>query len=221
MKNRPLFWENDKKISISQEAIKLLPKEIREEIEYYVSHGNDMLEKADADIQNLIRLGMAMPAVASLSYIYHRLRTTQFEITMESAFEQEMLTTAFVVTYSRLFVSTTGASRISEKKVPKHLKKVHNELIEIRNQRYAHNGGHDSIQSSIEISFDGEVFDMKMNYNLSMYIGGRDEWEELVKFVNQYVYDQIFKILNRLREKTGYKWTFPHGPSPDFGSKPE
>ncbi|MBY6289468.1 hypothetical protein K5X92_00525 [Enterobacter bugandensis] len=218
MKNMPLLWEDEKYRYISQEAFKHLPEEIREEIESYMSHGDDLLTKADADIQSLNRLGMMMPAVASLRYIYSRLRTTQFEPTMESAFEQEMLTTAFVVTYSRLFVSTTGASRISEKKVPKHLKPIHSELIEIRNQRYAHNGGHESISSSIHITFDGTEFDINFNYELGMHIGGRDEWEELIKFVNEYVYDQIFKILNRLRERTGHPWNFPHGPATDFGS---
>ncbi|MCG1031794.1 hypothetical protein J5S76_07345 [Bacillus amyloliquefaciens] len=213
MKNTPLFWEDEKNLYISQEAIKQLPDEIREQLESHLSYGKEMLAKADEDIMNLKRLVKMMTTVSSLNFIHQRLRNTSFEITIDSALEHEMLTTAFVVTYSRLFVGTTGASRISEKKIPKHLKNVHSELMEIRHQRYAHNGEHESISSSIEIEFSGGVFDILLNYELGMYVGGRDEWVDLVQFVNQYVYDQICKNLDRLREKTGHIWNFSQGPS--------
>lgn len=216
MKNTPLFWEDDKYFYLSQEAFRHLPDEIREQLESHLSYGNEMLAKADRDIMNLQRLVKMMTTVSSLNFIHQRLRNTSFEITIESALEHEMLTTAFVVTYSRLFVGTTGASGISEKKVPKHLKNVHSELMEIRNQRYAHNGEHESISSSIKIEFGGGEFDICLNYELGMYVGGRNEWVGLVQFVNEYVYDQINKNLDRLHEKTGHKWNFPQGPSNGF-----
>lgn len=208
MKNTPLLWEDDKNSPLSLEAFKQLPHEKREKLESLVSYGNEMLAKADEDIKNLKRLVKMMASVASINFIHQKLRNTAFKITIESALEHEMLTTAFVVTYARLFVSSSGASCISEKKIPKHLKKYHKELIEIRHQRYAHNGTHESINSSIDIGFSGEEFDVFVNYELGMYIGGRDEWGGLVQFVNEYVYDQIYKILDRLHEKTAHKWNF-------------
>ncbi|EQC1558102.1 hypothetical protein ACY2PI_004442 [Citrobacter amalonaticus] len=205
----PLFWEDDKYFYLSQEAIKHLPDEIKNQLGNYLSYGNEMLAKADEDIKNLKRLVKMMSTVFTINFIHQRLRNAKFESSMESALEHEMLTTAFVVTYSRLFIGTTGVSNISEKRVPKHLKKVHRELLEIRNQRYAHNGVHESINSSINIEFGSGEFDIRLNYDLGMYVGGRDEWGELVQFVNQHVYDQINKHLERLREKTGHKWNFP------------
>jgi len=216
MKNTPLFWEDDKNLYLSQEALKLLPDEIREHLESQVSYGNEMLAKAYEDIVNLERLVKMMSTVSILNFIHQRLRKTSFEITLDSALEHEMLTTAFVITYSRLFVGSTGASCISEKKVPKHLKNIHSELMGIRHQRYAHNGQHDSISSSMEIEFREEEFDIRLKFEFGMYVGGRDEWVGLVQFVNEYVYDQINKNLDRLHEKTGHKWNFPQGPDDGF-----
>lgn len=216
MKNTPLFWEDDKNCYLSHEALKLLPVEIREQLVSHVSYGNEMLAKAHEDIVNLERLVKMMTTVSTLNFIHQRLRNTSFEITLDSALEHEMLTTAFVITYSRLFVGSTGASCISEKKIPKHLKNIHSDIMSIRHQRYAHNGQHDSISSSMEIEFREEEFDIRLNYEFGMYVGGRDEWVDLVQFVNQYVYDQICKKLDRLREKTGHKWNFPQGPNNGF-----
>lgn len=208
MKNTPLFWEDDKNYYISKEAIKYLPDEMREQLESQLSYGNEILAKADEDIMNLNRLVKMMTTVSILNFIHQRLRNTSFEKSLDSVLEHEMLTTAFVVTYSRLFVNTTGASGISEKKVPSPLKKVHREIMGMRHQRYAHNGEHESISSSMEIEFQDGEFDIHLNYEFGMYVGGRDEWVELVLFVNQYVYDQICKNLDRLREKTGRNWNF-------------
>lgn len=213
MENKSIFSEDDKERYLSLDALELLPNEIREQLQSHLSNANDMLAKADADIRNLHRLVKMMATVASLNFIHQRLRNASFEITIESALEHEMLTTAFVVTYSRLFVGSSGASNISEKKIPKHLKGIHSELMKIRHQRYAHNGEHESISSSFRIEFGNGEFDISLNYELGMYVGGRDEWAELVQFVNEYVYDQINKNLDRLHEKTGHKWNFPQGPS--------
>jgi hypothetical protein len=53
---------------------------------------------------------------------------------------------------------------------------------------------------------------MKMGY----YVGGAKEWGELVTFLNGLMYDRLTKLLERLREKTGYEWTFPNGPPPSW-----
>lgn len=216
MKNTHVSLSEDEKLRTIQEALNSLQDEIRDELERYISRVNELLEKADEDVKNLMRLTKVMTTVASLRYMLHRLRTTGFECTMDSVNEQEMLTTAFVVTYSRLFADGKDVSRISDRKIPKNLKPFHKELISMRNERYAHNGEHDSVRKSPEIEFDGAEFYIKINYEISMHVGGRNEWEDLVKFVNEYVYAQIFKIIERLSEKTGCKWNFPHDLAPEF-----
>ena len=211
-----MIREDDRFIQLSEEAFKQLPQDFRDAIHAYFERGNNMISGADEDLQNLIRWGKAVPTTSSLRYIFQRLRESKFEINMESALEQEMLTTAFVVTYSRLFVDSKGTAGISRKKIPRHLRRVHDELIQIRHERYAHNGKHDSLSSALEIIYDGSNFNLDLQLSYGLFIGGRNEWDELIKFIDEYMVDQLQKILRRLKEKTGCEWNFPSGPVPDY-----
>jgi hypothetical protein len=136
------LWEDDDYVYVPEELFKHLPKEYREAVQARKEEGEKLLRIVDKDIQGLIRLMNAVPTTSSLTYIFHRLRTTKFAITSEAWMEQEVLTTAFVVTYGRLFAKGEGASGLSDGVLPKHLKPVHDELIELRNRRYAHNASH-------------------------------------------------------------------------------
>lgn len=207
-------WEDNEFVYVPEELFKHLPKEYREAAEARKQQGENILRIVDKDIQGLIRLINAIPTTSSLSYIYHRLRTTKFEVTAESMMEQEMLTTAFIVTYARLFASGYGTSGISRKSLPKHLRSVHDDIIQLRNRRYAHNGTHDSVKSGMKIDFDENNFQISMQMSLGFYVGGKDEWEELIAVIDTLTHNRLTKILDRLKEKTGYNWTFPSGPPP-------
>ncbi|WP_429819120.1 hypothetical protein [Ensifer sp. B1-9] len=215
----PVIWEDDKYVYVPEELFKHLPPEYLEAVEARKQQGSNILQIADNDIKGLIRLVNAIPTTASLSYIYHRLRNANFDVTTEALMEQEMLTTAFVVTYSRLFVSGNGASGVAEDQIPAHLKAVHDDLIEMRHQRYAHNGGHDTISSGVRFDFDDTEIRINLQMSLGLYVGGRDEWGELVTFLDAHMHERLQKILGRLRAKTGYEWKFPVGPGPDWVSK--
>lgn len=215
----PGIWEDDEYVYVPEELFKLLPPEFLEAVEARKTQGSNILQIADNDIKNLIRLGNAIPTTSSLSYIYHRLRTAKFELTTEAMMEQEMLTTAFVVTYSRLFVSGSGGSGVARAQIPAHLQAVHDDLIELRHQRYAHNGGHETIGNGIQIDFDETEIRVNLQLSLGFYMGGRDEWEELVRFLDAHMHERLQKILGRLKAKTGYEWKFPVGPGPDWIGK--
>lgn len=209
-------WEDNEFVYVPEELFKHLPKEYREAAEARKKQGENVLRIADKDIQRLIRLINAIPTTSSLSYIYHRLRKTKFELTAEAMMEQEMLTTAFIVTYARLFASGDGTSGISRKSLPKHLRSVHEDIIQLRNRRYAHNGTHETVKSGIKVDFDDKSFQVSMQMSLGFHVGGRDEWEELIAAIDTYMHSQLTKIFKRLKEKTGYDWTFPIGPPPDW-----
>lgn len=217
--SRPVIWEDDEYVYIPEELFQHLPHEYLEAFEARKQENSNILQIADNDIRNLIRLTNAIPTTTSLGYIYRRLRTAKFEITTEAMMEQEMLTTAFVVTYSRLFVSGNGGSGVARDQIPAHLRAVHDDLIEIRNQRYAHNGGHETISSGIQFDFDDTEVRIKVQMSLGLYIGGRDEWEELVTFLDGHMHERLQKILGRLKAKTGYEWKFPVGPGPSWIGK--
>ena len=208
------LWEDDKFVYVPEEFFNLLPKEYRDAAQALKQTGENVLRIADKDIQHLIRLINAIPTTASLSYIYHRLRTSKFEATAEALMEQETLTTAFIVTYARLFVSRDGASGISKNSIPVHLRPVHDEIMHLRNKRYAHNDSNKTVHSSVTIDFDDRGFQVKIQMSLGLYIGGRNEWQELITFIDAHMHDRLKKILCRLKKKTGYEWTFPSGPAP-------
>ncbi|MBF0249680.1 MAG: hypothetical protein HQL35_03510 [Alphaproteobacteria bacterium] len=220
MGNTPqTIWEDEDYVYIPEELFKCLPPEYREVAKARKQQGSDVLQIADKDIKSLINLANAIPTTSSLSYIYHRLRTAKFDNTAESLMELEMLTTAFVVTYSRLFVKGNGAVGVSKSQIPAHLQDVHDDLISIRHKRYAHNDRHESIDSGIQIDFDETEFHVNLQMNLGYYVGGRNEWEELVTFLDAHMHKQLQKILHRLKEKTGYEWKCSAGPAPDWVGK--
>lgn len=213
------LWEDDEFVYVPEELFKHLPKEYRDAAQARKQQGEDVLRIANKDIQGLIRLINAIPTTSSLSYIYHRLRTSKFELTTEALMEQEMLTTAFIVTYARLFASSTGASGVSRGNIPVHLRLVHDEIIQLRNKRYAHNGSHETVNSGITIDFDDNGFRIQMQMSLGSHVGGRDEWKELITFIDAHVHERLTKILCRLKKKTGYEWTIPSRPAPDWVGK--
>ncbi len=215
----PAIEEDDEQVYIPEELFKHLLPEHLEAIEAQMQAAREALQVADKDIQSLTRLAKAIPTTSSLSYIYHRLRTMKFEATSETLMEHDVLTTAFIVNYSRLFVSGNGGSGVSRDQIPAHLKSVHDDIIELRNKRYAHNAGHDTVDSGIQIGFDGTRFRLNLELSLGFHFGGRDEWEELVTFLDAHMHERVAKILSRLKEKTGYEWVFPAGSPPDWVGK--
>ncbi|MBW4962945.1 hypothetical protein [Sulfitobacter sp. CW3] len=208
--------EDEEFVYVPEEFFNLLPKEYREAAEARKQQGKKVLRIADNDIKGLIRLARAIPTTSSLSYIYHRLKTAKFEVTAEALLEQEVLTTAFIVTYARLFASGNGAVKLSKTDIPEHLRPVHQDIMDLRHQRYAHNGTHKTINSGIELHFDDDGFKVSMQMRLGFFLGGRNEWEELITFIDAHMHESLMKILRRLERKTGYEWTFPEGPRPDW-----
>ncbi|MCB2128822.1 MAG: hypothetical protein KDE03_07020 [Rhodobacteraceae bacterium] len=208
--------EDDEFVYVPEALFQHLPSEYREAVQIRKQQGEDVLRIADKDIRGMIRLLNAIPTTASLSYIYHRLRSCKFEATTEAVFEQEVLTTAFIVTYSRLFAGAEGATGIARSSIPRHLRPVHDEIIELRNKRYAHNSAHESVTSDIGVVFDGDGFRISPQMRFGFYVGGRDEWEELIRFIDAHMHERLMKILRRLKERTGYDWIFPIGPAPDW-----
>lgn len=200
----------DEYVVVGEEAIQFLPLEWRDHIYALRDQGAARLSAVDDNLKSLMRFSKAILTVASLQHIHDRLSKCPFEFSMQSILEQEMLTSAFVVTYSRL--KEMGVARND---LPPHLRPVHDHILELRNQRFAHNGEHHSLGSELHITFQDGRFDLKLNANIGFHVGGRLEWNDLVKTLNELMYDRLQKQLTKLREKTGWEWTFPMGPPPE------
>lgn len=200
-----------------EDAIRHLPVEWQKHLLALKEEGQGVLESVDDDLKNLNRLVHAFPTMASLRYIHHRLASTKFEATMEWALENDMLTLAFVTTYARLVEGGIG-SGVSRGALPAVLRPVHDNIISLRNKRYAHNVGHASITGSLEIGFESGKFDISVKFDMGFHVGGSLEWKPLVEFLDGLMNDRLQIQLGKLTAKTGHEWTFPNGPPPKWVS---
>jgi hypothetical protein len=124
------------------------------------------------------------------------------------------LTTAFVVTYVRLHQGGNG-SGFSRDALPEKLRGIHDQIIDLRNKRFAHNDDHHSVSNAMEIGFQDDRFEIKFGLTLGYHVGGATEWHELVKFLDVMIVERLHKLFARLKEKTGRDWVLPTGPAPD------
>lgn len=160
-------------------------------------------------------------AFAELSYMYDRLQNLgpwhPSEITMEFIIELDMMHAAFSVTYGRIF--SDGPRKINRSKVPAHLREYHDQLIELRNQRYAHNDNHSSVAIETQFELDNDHVVVGANINLAQVLGAPPEWKELIDWLGEHLVDQQRAQLKRLSEKTGVEFVPKSGPPPDWVTK--
>lgn len=87
-----------------------------------------------------------------------------------------------------------------------HLRAAHDEVMELRHKRYAHNAGHNSIGGSLDVQFGSQQFEVGIKYTIGFQVGGALEWEKLVDAIEMLMFDRLEKHLHRLSEKTGREW---------------
>lgn len=205
--------DGDEYYAIPEEAIQYLPEEWRNELQATLEGKRAVLRSVDKEITRLIKLAASSMNLVTLKYIRDRLQAYRFEATMDAILKLEMLVTAFVVTYTRL--SQGGAfSGFDRNELPKQFRPFHDEIVELRNQRFAHNDGHHTIQDAMEIGFKDDRFEIHMSQEIRVQIGGAPEWAEMVDFLDGLYADRMNRVVARLTEKTGKEWALPAGPDP-------
>ena len=199
---------------IPEAALNYLPERWREKIEAIAADGRTILKSVDQELSQLSRLSFASIDLMSLRYLVHRLSEQPFQPTLEAVLEHEMLTTAFVVTYSRLHKGGVG-SGFDKGALPQDLRKFHDDIIELRNKRFAHNAGHHSIKDAMRIGFERGCFEVQPAYNIHFQVGGAPEWKLLVAFIDELLAKRIDKVMANLAAKTGRDWTLAKGAMPE------
>lgn len=199
---------------VPEAALQFLPEEWRDHYQKIAEDGRAVLKSVDQELSQLSRLSQSFATMVVLKHIQKRLAAYRFEAEMDAFLELDMLTTAFLVTYVRLHQggSSSGFARDA---LPAKLRESHNQIIELRNKRFAHSAGHHSISDALEIGFLDDRFVVKLGLSLGYHIGGANEWHDLVKFLDVMFVERLEKLLAKLTEKTGHEWTVPHGPAPE------
>lgn len=199
---------------IPEDAIQYLPAEWREQFQAMADDGRAILKSVDSELSQLSRLSFASINLVTLKHVKQRLTDYRFAPTMEAILENEMLVTAFVVTYARLQQGGVG-SGFARKSLPEHLRRFHDEIIDLRNKRFAHNAGHHTVNEAMEIGFRDGRFEIQLGSELRVQIGGAPEWQELVDFIDGLIADRMDKVITKLVEKTGVDWVLPKGSPPE------
>ncbi|WP_296173582.1 hypothetical protein [uncultured Brevundimonas sp.] len=198
---------------IPEEAFQLLPPEWREHCRALAEDGRRVLTSADPELSQLARLSNSFATLVTLKHIRQRLAAFRFAPEMETLLELDMLTTAFAVTYVRLSQGGKG-SGFTHRDLPEGLRASHNEILELRNKRFAHDDAHHSVQNALAINIQDGRFAVELKLQLGFYVGGASAWHQLVDFLDAFYYGRLEAVFERLRRKTGREWLMPQGPGP-------
>lgn len=166
-------------------------------------------------MERLKKMLLNIHSVACIRFWYWRL--DNFVIspqTHEDLMTIDALTTSIVMSYGRLFSKGNGSTKLSKNIIPPSFKIVHEKIISLRNTKYAHHGGHESVESSMEINFHGECINVIPNLEISVCFGAPKEWGPLFEWLDSYMHETITQQLSLLKEITGIEWKIPNGDAP-------
>ncbi len=175
---------------------------------------NEFLAKYQPDLERLQRLFKSIHSVSDIRYTYNYLTTLPVETTHEFIMHVEAVTTGLVIGYGRLFTASDGTTKLNEDAVPDDLRQIHNAIMSLRHERYAHHGAHDSIETQLHIEFDGTSFILKPELDIIFCLGAPIEWAPLFKWLDEYMFDALQKQIDRLSKISGIEWKMPSGPAP-------
>lgn len=176
--------EADEYYVLPEEALQFLPEQWRNHFQGMVDDHRAVLKSGDKELSQIIRISKSLSALAVLKHIQKRLAEYKFAADMDAFMDLDVLTTAFVVTYVRLHLGENASSGFSRDALPEQLRGSHDQIIELRNKRFAHSDDHHSVSNAMEIEVRHDRFEIKFGLTLGYHIGGATEWHELVRFLD-------------------------------------
>ncbi|GHH24369.1 hypothetical protein GCM10008023_36480 [Sphingomonas glacialis] len=206
--------EEDGYYVIPEESTQYLPDEWRTALEARAEEGRRVLALAAKELKQLSRLSLSYYHVVVLRHVRDRLAECRFKADMEALLELDMLTTAFLATYVRLYTGG-GGSGFARDALPTPLRAAHDEIIDLRNKRYAHVDEHHSVNDEMEIAEEDGRYVVTLGTRLGVYIGGSNDWPKLVDALDDIFADRGAKIIARLEARTGREWMIAQGSAPD------
>lgn len=206
--------ESEEYYVVPEEALQFLPEDWQSELQAMLDDGRAVLKSVDRELSQLARLANSFSTLVTLKHVQKRLSAHRFEADLDVILDLDVLTTAFVVTYVRLHQGGSG-SGFSRDALPERLRPAHDQIIELRNKRFAHNDGHHTVSNAMEIGFREDRFDLRFELSIGFQVGGATEWPELVDFIDSMIAERQDKLVAKLKEKTGREWVLPTGPAPE------
>lgn len=206
--------ETEEYYILPEDAFQFLPEEWRNHFQAMADDQRAILNSADSELSQLVKFLNSFATLVTLKHVQKRLSAYKLALDMDAILELDMLTTAFVVTYARLHHGGNG-SGFSRNALPENLRPIHDQVIELRNKRFAHSDDHHSVSNELKIEFQDDLVEIKSTLSLGYHIGGRNEWPQLVESIETMLSENIDNLFKRLREKTGRNWALQTGPAPE------
>lgn len=180
--------------------------EMRVELEAVAEEGRAVLAKVHGHLEKASRISRSMTHVVMVRHIQERLWNRKYTPDMESVLDLDMLTTAFVVTYVRLHLGG-GASGFDRNELPEHLRETHDEILKMRNERFAHDDAdNDLITDMTEIQYVDGVYELHSSLSLRYQFGGAPEWKELVEAIEAILAERSEKLMRKMTAASGVEW---------------
>lgn len=173
--------------------------------------------RANRHLQSLTKWGHVMFCVSNADHYLNQMETLRAEFTMDSILEIDGLVLAFAVTYGRLFSdAANGFPKLERNKVYKDptMRNTHDRIIELRNTRYAHEGGSDDIQFALEVELTEDR--LKLKPEIAFLIPGHEfpDYRLLINALQNYTYEKIHGTIEKCSKELSLKVEFPQGPPP-------
>ena len=175
----------------------------REDAEAYLAANEAHIDRLRKTITNLT-------TVRQVLYFTERLEQMKVEdiasATKEWTMEAEAFLTTISIAYGRLFSESKGARVLKKKLVPKNFLAAHDEVIELRNERYAHHGDHKSTGPELECLVGEHEVHVRLHWRSNFPNGTPANWKELFLWWDVFLKDSFLKQLTYLSKTSGKNW---------------
>lgn len=150
----------------------------------------------------LYKLMPALMSVNAAGYHYQRLSEARLGNSMEALFELDARITAFVVSYGRLFASSeSGFTKLDAKKLfSGELSDIHDEIMRLRNERYAHHGRQSVEHVEVNLVWQDDRFVLAPKVQVQFDGRRLTEWKRVLDAVNEHLH-QVFDERRALLEQ--------------------
>lgn len=179
----------------------------------------DDLETTFADdIARIRKMSNNVATMNEVEFAYDRLMKLPLTmpITLDYLLEVQVLTTGLVTAYGRLFARSTGTTKLDPKALPSELRPIHQQIIDLRNERYAHHGRHPSIEVAISLTDAGDAVILNQSLSIGMWLGAARHWQPLIVWWRVHLFERLHNELDYLSRKSGVPLRMADGPAPDW-----
>ncbi|MEL6828234.1 MAG: hypothetical protein AAFN91_18455 [Pseudomonadota bacterium] len=168
------------------------------------------LDANHAHIERLRKTITNLTTTHHVLYFFEKLEHMKVEdftsVTEDWMMEMEAYLTTISVSYGRLFAESKGARVLKKKLIPKHLQEAHDEVIALRNERYAHHGDHITTAPELELLVNEKEVLTHLHWRSNMPNGAPLSWKDLFLWADNFLKASFQKQMAYMSQTSGKEW---------------